>query len=97
MTVSVERQPASVDETDERVLEYLFEKRSDLPPAVVAWNLSRRGATVSPEAVGRRLRRLERAGLVEGVDEGRGYYRIDEIGVAYLAGTLDESALRDGA
>lgn len=93
--MSVERERPAVDATGERALGYLFETRSDLPPAAIAWNLSRRGPDVSERAVARRLRRLERAGLVERVD-GRDYYRVADDGVAYLAGLLDRPALADG-
>lgn len=93
--MSVEQEFAGVDATGERVLEYLFETRSDLPPPVVAWNLSRRGEDASEEAVAGRLQRFERAELVERVGEGREYYRIDDDGIAYLAGILDGAARRD--
>lgn len=92
--MSVEREFGGVDETGERLLEYLFDTQCAMPPAVLAWNLSERGAEVSRRAVARRLRRLERVGLVERACEERGYYRIDDDGVAYLASTLDEAALR---
>ena len=84
------------DETDERVLRYLFDTRSALPPAAIAWNLSeaREGAAVTEAAVARRLDRLERAGLVERVDADRerDYYRVTDHGVAYLGGLFDPAA-----
>ncbi len=93
--MSVERESAEIDETSERLLEYLFETRSAIPPAVLAWNLSERGEEVSRRAVARRLRRLERAGLVERACADRGYYRVGDDGLAYLAGTLNEASLRE--
>ena len=95
--MSVEREFSGVDETDERLLEYLFDTRSDLPPGVIAWNLSRRGAEVAETGVERRLDRLERVGLVEraDADRSRNYYRVTDDGVAYLAGLLGGEALRD--
>ena len=90
MNVERERERSGefgMDETDERALESLFETRSALPPAI-AWNVS---DEVSATQVERRLRRLERVGLVEraGADRERDYYRVTEDGVAYLAGLFD--------
>ena len=84
------------DETDERVLEYLFDTRSALPPPAIAWNFSgtREEAAATDAEIERRLARLERAGLVEraGAGRERNYYRITHDGVAYLGGLFDPAA-----
>ena len=91
--MSLERE-RKFEEPDERLLQYLFDTQSALPPPAIAWNLP--GDGVSAVGVERRLTRLERAGLVEraGVDreQKRDYYRITDDGVAYLGGLFDPAA-----
>jgi len=70
-----------MNQTDDRVLELLAESGLVLTPAVIAKNLE-----YSRNWVSRRVGKLEDAGLVEQVDPG--YYRISELGHAYLDGEL---------
>ena len=96
MNLERERKFEILDETADRVLQYLFETRSALPPPAIAWNLSetREGVAATEAEVERRLDRLERAGLVErvGVDREQEYYRVTDDGVAYLGGLFDPGA-----
>lgn len=71
---------------DDRLLEYLESEGTQTPKSIAdEW-----GYDYHRETLGRRLRLLTKAGLVEKV--GRGVYRITETGVGYLIGQED---LRD--
>ncbi|TKX50075.1 winged helix-turn-helix transcriptional regulator [Halorubrum sp. ASP121] len=77
-----------MNQTDDRVLELLAESDLILTPAVIAKNLE-----YTRNWVSRRIGKLEDSGLVEPVDSG--YYRITDLGRAYLAGDLDAGDLED--
>lgn len=89
-----------MNETDDTILEY-FEALEAAgfsvwqAPTPVWVNLSSNlGATgKSRETVSRRMGHLEQMGLLERVDETRGYYRITEKGLAYLSGELEREEL----
>ncbi|WP_165383945.1 transcriptional regulator [Natrinema altunense] len=71
--------------TDERILEIL-ESGLLLSPQVIAKNIDK-----SRVHVNRRLSVLADYGMVTRVE--RGYYEIDDLGVAYLEGQLDADDL----
>ena len=75
--------------SDPAILELFEEAGIAMPPAVVTYNLS----GVSHPTVKRRLPVLTEEGLLERVDESKGYYRITDHGRAYLAGDLDADDL----
>ena len=75
-----------MNQTDDRILELLDESDLILTPAVMARNLD-----YTRNWVSRRVGKLESAGLVEPIDSG--YYRISDLGRAYLAGDLDADEL----
>lgn len=77
--------------SDPVVLEFFEEQDIAMPPAVVSFNIE--GASYA--TVKRRLPVLAENGLLEKVDETKGYYRITDRGRAYLAGDLDASDLED--
>ncbi|SER21062.1 MULTISPECIES: helix-turn-helix domain-containing protein [Natrinema] len=72
--------------TDERILEVLHSSGLTLSPAVIGKNIDK-----SREQVNRRLSVLVDYELVTRVE--RGYYEIDDLGVAYLEGQLDADDL----
>lgn len=81
------RRPADwMQAADDRILEYLDSKGDGTPTSIIDDG----GFDYHRKTVGRRLRLLSKAGLVERV--GRGIYRITEDGERYLEGELD---LRD--
>lgn len=84
-----------MNEKDDAILEYLEETGVSEPPAVIHFNLSKRGTGFSIRTLKRRLKKLRGAGLVQiDYEEGR-YHSISEEGSAYLAGELDVSELED--
>jgi len=82
-----------MNEKDDVILEYLQETGVSEPPAVIYFNIERRGAEFSLRTLKRRLKKLRKSGLVQ-VDYQQGsYHSISEDGRAYLAGDLDVSEL----
>lgn len=82
-----------MNEKDDDILEYLNETDVSEPPAVIYFNIQRRGAEFSLRTLKRRLKKLREVGLVQiDYEEGR-YHSISEQGRAYLAGDLDASKL----
>lgn len=75
--------------SDPAILELLQESGLELPPAVIAHNVS----GVSHPTVKRRLPTLAEHGLVEKSSEKQGYYRLTDRGTAYLSGDLDSEDL----
>jgi predicted transcriptional regulator len=73
---------------DDTILEFFEETGIEAPPAVVEHNID-----FSITHVRRRMRELESEGLLEKVDEEKGYYAITVRGRAYLAGDLDADEL----
>lgn len=73
---------------DDTILEFFYEHDLALPPAAVSFNID-----FSATHVRNRMRKLAEEGLMERVDETKGYYRITEKGRKYLAGELDASEL----
>lgn len=89
---------AGMNEVDDSILEF-FAVQDDalvLSPALVWYNLhdQRNLIDKSHETVARRMRKLSKRGLLEKVDEGKGYYQITQKGRDYLAGDLDADDLR---
>ncbi|ELY68450.1 hypothetical protein C489_07105 [Natrinema versiforme JCM 10478] len=75
--------------SDPAILE-IFEKAGiAIPPAVAEFNLE----GVSKSTITRRLPVLVDHGLLEQVDEERGYYQITDQGRAYLEGELEKDDL----
>lgn len=75
-----------MNQTDNRILDLLEESGLILSPAVLAKNLD-----YSRNWVSRRASKLEEADLIESVDGS--YYRITDLGRAYLEGDLDAEDL----
>jgi len=75
-----------MNQTDDRILALLEESELILSPAVMAKNLE-----YSRSWVSERVGKLVEAGLVEQIDDG--YYKISDLGTAYLAGELDADEL----
>ena len=78
---------------DDSILEFLGEHDVALPPRGLEINLQREGAGISARTINRRLKELQKDGLVEKIDEKSGYYAITDKGRAYLEGDLDASEL----
>lgn len=74
----------ALNRRDEAILRFLAEKDVVLPPTPLYVNLLRDGATFSQRTVRRRLQHLADQGLVEKVDQARGYYGVTDRGRAYL-------------
>ncbi|WP_323190774.1 transcriptional regulator [Halostella sp. PRR32] len=86
-----------MNEVDDSILEF-FNSQGDqvsLPPTAVWYNLAEifEVTDKSRDTVARRMRGLDKAGLLEKVDEQRGYYRITDKGGAYLSGDIDAEDL----
>lgn len=89
-----------MNETDDAILEY-FEAlesagfRTWLAPTPVWLNLTENLEVLdkSRDTISRRMGLLADMGLLERVDDKRGYYRITNEGLAYLAGEMDATDL----
>jgi len=75
--------------SDPAIVEFFGESGIAMPPAVVNYNLQ----GISKSTLKRRLPELVEHGLLEKVDETKGYYQITKKGRAYLAGELDADDL----
>lgn len=89
-----------MNETDDAILEFFEELASAefrvcLAPTPVWLNLTQELEVLekSRDTVSRRMGKLAEMGLLERVDEKRGYYRITDMGLAYVAGELDADNL----
>ncbi|MFC6720883.1 winged-helix domain-containing protein [Natrialbaceae archaeon GCM10025810] len=80
---------------DDSILEFLGERDVALSPRGLDINLGREGVSISYRTIHRRLKQLHEKGLVEKVDEERGWYIITDKGRAYLAGEIDASELEN--
>lgn len=80
---------------DDSILEYLHEHDVALPPTGLEINLGREGVSISYSTIHRRLQKLQDKGLVDKIDEQKGYYAITDKGHEYLSGELDASELED--
>ena len=82
-------------ETDDAILEFLREVKVDgapvaLPATAVWLNLREMDLLErAPNTISSRFGQLSKVGLVECIDEKRGYYRITDKGIAYLEGELE--------
>lgn len=86
-----------MNEVDDSILEF-FNSQGDqvsLPPTAVWYNLAEifEVTDKSRDTVARRMRGLDKAGLLEKVGKQRGYYRITDKGRAYLSGELESEDL----
>ena len=84
-----------MNETDDAILEYFAELEQSgfspwEPPTAVWVNLVHNLETLdrTKPTVSRRMKKLASMGLLEKVDESRGYYRITELGLQYVQGDL---------
>ncbi|RQG94083.1 ArsR family transcriptional regulator [Natrarchaeobius chitinivorans] len=75
--------------SDPAILEVFEEAGLAIPPGVVDYHI----VGVSGSTIDRRLPILVEHGLLEKVDEKRGYYEITDRGRAYLAGELEKGDL----
>jgi len=90
-----------MNEVDDSILEFFEDLevkkgiRVPLPPTAVWYNLVEELGVVdrSADTVSRRMNTLAEKGLLEKVDENRGYYRITDMGLDYLHGDLDAAEL----
>jgi len=81
---------------DDTILEFFADSEVALPPTGLEINLNREGVDISYSTVHRRLKELHERGLLDKIDEDKGYYAISEKGRAYLDGSLDAADLEDG-
>ena len=85
-----------MNEADDAILEYLQEletstgHRISLPPTTVWYNLVEELGMLdrSQNTISRRMNVLAEGGLLEKTDSKRGYYRVTDLGIAYLEGEL---------
>jgi predicted transcriptional regulator len=73
---------------DYPILDFLSNHDIEVSPSVVAWNIG-----YDNDYVGKRLRALSGAGLLNRVDEGR--YEVSDLGRQFLAGDLDAEDVED--
>jgi DNA-binding transcriptional ArsR family regulator len=90
-----------MNETDDAILEFYaeFEETGFRPwfaPTPVWLNLTKNLGALdkSRDTISRRMGELAEMGLLERVDEKRGYYRLTDHGVAYLEGEVEAEDLR---
>lgn len=76
--------------SDPAIIEVFGEAGIAMPPAVAEYNLQ----GVSKSTIKRRIPHLVEHGLLEKVDERKGYYRITEKGKKYLVGELNAKDLK---
>lgn len=80
--------------SDDIILEYLEDTGMALPPRAISYNLqTRENADISYSTVNRRIKILLENGLVDKLDNPKGYYSITEFGRRYLSGEADVSEL----
>lgn len=77
--------------SDPAILELFYEAGIAMPPAVVSYNID----GVSHPTVKRRLPKLAEHGLLEKVDDSKGYYRITDLGRRYVEGDVTKDELED--
>lgn len=78
-------------ERDQLILRFLNNHDIALPPTPLFFNLKRKhSVTFSKKTLRRRLISLRDRGLVDYIDEGDGYYAINDDGLEWLAFTSDE-------
>nr|WP_049893092.1 helix-turn-helix domain-containing protein [Natronococcus jeotgali] len=90
-----------MNEADDAILEYLQELETDsghriaLPPTAVWYNIVEELELLdrSQNTVSRRMNILSEAGLLEKTDAKRGYYRVTDLGIAYLESELGSEDL----
>lgn len=89
-----------MNETDDAILEFFEELESTglnvwFAPTPVWINLTQNLGVLekSRDTISRRMGKLAEMGLLERVDDRRGYYCITDKGMAYLAGELDAEDL----
>jgi len=87
-----------MNEVDDAILEFFADQDDGLvlSPALIWYNLHNQMGVIekSHETVARRMRKLAERGLLEKVDESRGYYSLPQKGRDYLSGDLDADDLR---
>lgn len=81
---------SGMNEVDDSILEF-FERQDEgvsLPPTPVHYNLVEvyKATDKSRETIARRMRKLAKRGLLEKVNDTKGYYRMTELGRRYLTG-----------
>lgn len=75
---------------DDRILEFFEEHRIAVPPSVLTYHLN-----YSKVHINNRMRKLADKGLLEKVDQERGFYAITDLGLEYLAGEVEAEELED--
>ncbi|GAA0651945.1 transcriptional regulator [Salarchaeum japonicum] len=92
-----------MNEVDDAILEFYSDlgevggKRVALPPTAVKRHLTDELESLdkSLSTYSRRMTKLEERGLLESPFEEGSYYRITDMGLAYLAGELDADDLAE--
>jgi DNA-binding transcriptional ArsR family regulator len=92
-----------MNEVDDAILEFFEElgevggTRVSLPPSPVKYHLVDELRSLERErsTFSRRMSKLAEHGLLEITEEDGSYYRITDKGLAYLAGELEASELKD--
>jgi predicted transcriptional regulator len=82
---------------DDVILEYLQDTGVALNKRGLEINLALEGYNISYSTIKRRLPKLEKAGLIEVVDESGPWYRVTEKGESYLTGKEDLRGMDDPA
>jgi hypothetical protein len=89
---------AGMNEVDDSILEFFASQDESLvlSPALVWYNLHDQLNLIdkSHETVARRMRKLSKRGLLEKVDDGKGYYSLTQKGRDYLVGDVEADDLR---
>lgn len=86
-----------MNEVDDSILEFYRLQHEDitLPPASVHYNLANvyNATDKSQETVARRMRKLEKRGLLEKAKDVRGYYQMTVKGLNYLDGNISKEEI----
>lgn len=81
-----------ITDVDEAIMECLQESGYELPPSPIAHNLKIEAST---DHVGRRLRKLEKAGFLRLADSDRGYYGITDLGESVVNDQLSREEINE--
>jgi hypothetical protein len=84
-----------VSRADRAIIDFYYDKRIACPPRVVHFNLMRRNQEYVYEHIKRRMWKLEMTGILENVDEDRGYYVISDLGISLSEGELSREEIND--
>lgn len=84
-----------MNDSDDTILEFLEETGAAFSKRGIEVNFERRNIAISYSTIKRRVGKLEKAELIECIEEKGGYYEITDIGEKYLDGELDREDLEE--